>query len=553
MATKHYVIALQESFIPNIGLTTFGTVVSSHCEAMNARDKATKLSREKGFSERNAGFGVIQSDDRLEKGSVHEELAKRYVADKYDREAIYAMKGVIDPYWRGSTPVSDQETAWALEDLKISLPELQARYEDKARDELNRAQIDRISNAERRARIDAVQGQLAAERSQFTYTFPAVAGVQAGRSYYAAQVPYTALVKLFVFDDSDSVPAHLRAQRLLSEKRAEDIGEYLVANRGSYVLPALTASVSSEMSFEPVALPGAGGRIGLLHIPMDATLLINDGQHRRRGIELAVERCPSLREESIVVTIFFDQGLERSQQMFADINGRQVKPSSAINALYDRRDPFNAWVRSVMDMLPAIGSRIDVENSSVPAKSYKLWSLVAFKKSLSLLTGITPKNVTEADTATLQQIDAFLQTFFNECGRHVPKWAQMISGAIPAVDVREQFVIGHAVWLEALAVFARRALFTGHAGAHAGSADGIIRPEMAHWERMAALAKVDPRRESMMWENRCVVLGKMQKTTDGVKGTAAKLLSLANVSLPADMVPLEKRLDALLQEQLVKS
>ncbi|CAH2782656.1 MAG: hypothetical protein PPHEINF_2035 [uncultured Paraburkholderia sp.] len=68
---------------------------------------------------------------------------------------------------------------------------------------------------------------------------------------------------------------------------------------------------------------------------------------------------------------------------------------------------------------------------------------------------------------------------------------------------------------------------------------------------MAALSKVDPRRASLMWENRCVVLGKMQKTTDGVKSTAARLLMLANVRLPADMDALEKRLQADFQGRLV--
>ncbi len=150
---------------------------------------------------------------------------------------------------------------------------------------------------------------------------------------------------------------------------------------------------------------------------MDATLLINDGQHRRKGIEHALLRNPRLRDETITVTIFFDQGLERSQQMFADINGKQVKPSSAINALYDRRNPFNAWVLSVIGMVPEIGPRIDVENSSVPAKSYKLWSLVAFKKFLSLLTGLTEKNIADVDAERLHAIDDFLLKFFETCAR----------------------------------------------------------------------------------------------------------------------------------------
>lgn len=551
MAIKHYVIALQQAFVPGEPMFDAGTIVSPHNDSIRARDKADKLNRQGGYSPRNAGFAAIAHDGNLTKGECYPDILKQYLADKYDADAIHAMKGVLDPYWLSDKPVTEEMTGWALEDLKISLADLRVRYQDRAQAELDATQAKRICNAERTARVDAVRNQLVAERSEFTYTFPAVAGVQAGRSYYAAQVPYGALVKLFTFDDEEAVPAHLRAQRVLNERRAEDIGVYVTENPDDYVLPAITASVSSEMSFEPVAVAGAAGRIGLLHIPMDATLLINDGQHRRRGIEHAIVKRPALREETITVTIFFDQGLERSQQMFADINGKQVKPSSAINALYDRRDPFNAWALSVMGILPGIGTRIDVENSTVPAKSYKLWSLIVFKKFLSILTGVNAKNITDVDQKRLQQIDEFLLTFFEHCGADIPKWASMIDGDIPASEVREEFVIGHAVWLEALGTFARRALFTGYLMDHGRPEEGVIRPDLACWDRMGALSKVDPRRASLMWENRCVVLGKMQKTTDGVKSTAARLLMLANVGLPADMDALEKRLQADFQGRLV--
>lgn len=545
MTDKHYVIALQEAYVQGEGPCVKGTIVSGHTESYKARERAEKLNRKSGHSLRKPAFGAIAHNQTLAKGDCHPALADRYLTDKFDADAIHAMKGVLDPTWRSGVPVTDEATGWALEDLGLTLEGLRFRFQDRAQAELDATQLDRLSNAERRARIEAVTNELVTERSEFTYTFPAVAGLQAGRAYYAAQVPYGALVKLFTFDEEDQVPAHLRAQRMLSERRAEYIGAYITANLDDYVLPAITASVSAEMSFEALPVSGGAGRIGLLHIPMDATLLINDGQHRRKGIEHALKECPHLRDETITVTIFFDQGLERSQQMFADINGKQVKPSSAINALYDRRDPFNAWALSVIGMLPGIGPRVDVESSAVPAKSYKLWSLIAFKKFLSLLTGVTGRNITDLDQARLQEIDAFLLTFFELCSSNIPKWAPMINGDIPAFDVREQFVIGHAVWLEALAVFARRALFAGCVLTNAGNTgEDVIRPELAAWERMAALTKVDPRRESLMWAKRCVVLGKMQKTSDGIRSTAARLLRISNVPLPEDMKALERRLEA---------
>jgi DNA sulfur modification protein DndB len=46
----------------------------------------------------------------------------------------------------------------------------------------------------------------------FTYTFPALRGIQAGKEYYVAMCPLELLPKIFLFDDA-SLPPELRAQR----------------------------------------------------------------------------------------------------------------------------------------------------------------------------------------------------------------------------------------------------------------------------------------------------------------------------------------------------
>ncbi len=545
MAKKFYVIALSQAFLEDVIGIQKGTIISQHVERTNARDRTDKCNARNGVtSSRKPKFGFILSDSALEKGGVYPELADQWLADRYDSDALVVMKSVLDPLWQGGRPVEDETIGYWLEDLGLTLDELRTQYQDRAQAALDQAGANRISQAETTARIRAVKTSLQGERSQFTYTFPAVAGMQAGRAFYVAQVPFSALVQLFRFDEEDVVPAHLRAQRILNESRAEAIGDYLVDNRADYVLPAITASASAEMAFEPVAVAGAAGSIGLLHIPMEATLLINDGQHRRRGVELALKKVQALSKETVAVTIFYDQGLERSQQMFADINGKQVKPSSAINALYDKRNPFNSWVLSVIALLPDVSRRIDMENSSVAAKSYKLWSLIAFKKFLSLLTGVTEKNIGQIDPTSFGKINDFVCQFFLTCSQRIPHWREMVSGTIVAYDVRERFVIGHAVWLEALAIFARSALFVGHLVGNGKTEDGIIKPDLALWDRLQGLEKIDVRKESRMWENRCVVLGKMQKTSDGINGTVSRLLALANLQLPSHLRELETRLAA---------
>ncbi len=344
------------------------------------------------------------------------------------------------------------------------------------------------------------------------YTFPATKGIQAGKEFFTATVAFKYLVRLFRFDD-ESVPAELRAQRNLSEARAKGIADYILANPTSYVLPAITASCDKGMAFQ--SLDDSYG-VGLLQIPIDSMLLINDGQHRRKGIELALQENPSLADQSVSVTMFYDGGLLKSQQMFSDINSNACKPSGSLNALYDLRNPFSRWVLDILDKRPAIKSRIDMEAAAPAKRSSNLWSLVAFHMFINLLTGVNAKNI-----KSLKSLDKKTEEVlgFLDALNQIPYWKPMLDGNMSGEEVREKFVISHAVFLHGLAIL----------GAHTKD-----------WSQLAGLSKVEPAKFSDAWKNRCVVHGgKMSKTTNSVKSTAAVLMKMCGVTMPADIAELD--------------
>lgn len=167
------------------------------------------------------------------------------------------------------------------------------------------------------------------------YQFPAVKGCQAGKDYYICMVPLGLMSKIFVTDSSD-VPAEYRAQRKLNEARIPEICGYILSNRDSYVFSALAASVDGDMKFVPA---DSNENAGILEIDMTASFLINDGQHRKAAIEAAIAEDESLKEETISIVLYKDQGLQRSQQMFTDLNKHAVTTSKSLNTLYESKDP----------------------------------------------------------------------------------------------------------------------------------------------------------------------------------------------------------------------
>jgi DNA sulfur modification protein DndB len=176
-----------------------------------------------------------------------------------------------------------------------------------------------------------------AKDTSFGYVFPAIRGIQAGREYYTSMCALRLNPKIFLFDEEELSP-ELRAQRTLNKARVPEMARYLLDNTDDYIFSAITASIDAEVCFEPIGAAGEASRVGLLRVPMDAKFIINDGQHRRAAIEAALRESPDLGDESIAVVFFLDLGLQRCQQMFADLNRYAIRPNKSIGVLYDHRD-----------------------------------------------------------------------------------------------------------------------------------------------------------------------------------------------------------------------
>ena len=117
-------------------------------------------------------------------------------------------------------------------------------------------------------------------------------------------------------------------------------------------------------------------------------------------------------------------------------------------------------------------------------------------------------------------------------------WDLMLSGKISAQELREQYVVGHAVFLEALGLYGAEMV---NKYLVYGKTEGVDR-----FEAMEKLENLVPDRTAPVWEGRCVVAGRMQKTSDGVKGTAATLMGLCGMALTPTVAETEMRLGSLL-------
>jgi|SaaInlStandDraft_3_1057020.scaffolds.fasta_scaffold02567_3 DNA sulfur modification protein DndB len=523
MAILQFVFTTRNCTVSKKSGTLFykpGTCVGKHRSYMAAVKKSDEIDRHCGT---NATL-IIEADnkDQYQVGEEYPTMISDILSEQESTRLAELLNRIEDLKFNNQD-VPD----YLLDEISqtgLSFEEFDVKYKLKAqnlRDEDHKFQHER---AEQQARREAISNGLEKSDNEYCFSFPAVQGIQAQNCYYLASIPIRHLVRMFEFSEDDVVPPELRAQRQLNPARAKKISEYVLNNLDNFVLPAITATVSAEMTFKPFDQPGTGNHLGMLKLPFDSIFQLIDGQHRHAGLKYAMEKATSeqrriLLNETLSVSLYFDHGLRNSQQWFADLNS-STKPASSISALYNQREPFNLFVQELLDSLPDIKPLVDMENSTVGLKSSKLWSLVSISKFITLLTGINVRNFSKLVNDENRHHWVKIITRFVSELTYIPSWQSMLKREISGFDARSSLIISHAVFLEALAMMGNLLL------------QGKTYQDI-NWDSMKKLVHVEIDKQSDCWKNRCVVLGKMQKTGDGAKSTAALLCRVIGVELSA--------------------
>ena len=346
----------------------------------------------------------------------------------------------------------------------------------------------------------------------FEYQFPAIRGIQAGREYYVSMCPMRLLPKIFLFDEEELVP-ELRAQRLINKSRLPDLTRYITDNTDSYVFSAITVSIDAEVRFDSISEEGDASRIGMLHVPMSARFIINDGQHRRAAMERALRDKPELGDETIAVVFFLDVGLERCQQMFADLNRYAIRPSKSLSILYDQRDYTAALTKALIAKSPVFRDVVELEKTSLSTRSRRLFTLSALYHATAELVG----GREESDP---QELAELALSYWEAVASQLDEWQRVRSGELSAGEVRMDYIHTHGVVLQAL----------GRLG------NTLIHRYPEQWQtKLPALGQIDWRRtNSALWEGRALSGGRLSKAGQSVVLTANAIKAHFDLPLAAE-------------------
>lgn len=341
--------------------------------------------------------------------------------------------------------------------------------------------------------------------SAHTLNVPATRGRMGSTTYYTANFPLGSVVKLFSYDPDtqmSELPIEERHQRALKKQRIPEIAEYILLD--DYIFSSLTVSVDADLRFEPSDIDV---NLGILHLPMDANWIVNDGQHRVAGISEALRREPSLRNDTISVVILPDEGLERSQQIFSDLNRTVQKTSKSIDILFDHRSPINRITNECVSAVPLFKDRTDKERVSLSIRSAAFATLSAVQAANSALLAHVPAEDLEEDFDTYRDLAI---EFWTHATTLVDPWSKVASGLVRPADARAVYLSSYAIVLSAVGA-------TGSASLSAGG----------DWKSaLTPLRDVDFSKQNPEWQGYCMIGDEVVTRVTTRRGMADLLRSI---------------------------
>ena len=353
----------------------------------------------------------------------------------------------------------------------------------------------------------------------FSLSFPAIRGTQAGREYYVSMCPLKLLTVMFREGIKD-LPPELKAQRELNKGRTLPIKRYIIENKDNYIFSSITASIDREIKFDAYGENPIGRKIGTLRVPMDAKFIINDGQHRLAAINEALKEDSSIENETISIVLFVDLGLTNSQQMFADLNRYAVRPTKSLGILYDHRDPLSRLTNRLINEVIVFKGMTEKAKSSISNRSRKLFTLSGIYQA-------TKRLLQKGERQELSQKEKKLALeFWNTVGENMPDWMAAVNKKVATCELRSDYIHAHGIALQALAI----------------AGNSLIKAYPNGWgKKLSKIKKIDWARENaFIWEGRALVGGSLNKSQKNVTLTANYIKKEFGLSLDTREEEVEK-------------
>ena len=214
---------------------------------------------------------------------------------------------------------------------------------------------------------------------------------------------------------------------------------------------------------------------------------------------------------------FEDKGLERSQQIFTDLNKNAVKTSNSISELYDTRDEHAVLTRETIARIDFLNTYTDKEKDNLGKFDACLFTLNMFYTSNKTILG---KSVKEGD-------GEFLFRFWTAVTQNMGPWQELVEKELSKRALREDYIATQSVILQAFGRVGRYYYLHQKENFDSG---------------LSGLSKINWKRSAGIWDKRVLKNGRVLVNKRAVVLTGNVIKNAVGIPLDEDEAAAEKEL-----------
>ena len=281
----------------------------------------------------------------------------------------------------------------------------------------------------------------------------ALKGRMGNTDYYLTNATFGEVARMVRYKENDKDwPPELKQQRPLNSTRVKNfMVPYLVENEDHFYSALVVehirpGEINHEVKFVPDQNDSSSG-----WVEMEGTesLETQDGQHRLKSIELAVEQSPELSKETISLIIVPHKTISVSQQRFSDLNKNAKPTPKSLNVMFEQREEAALLAKNLAKMSPYLLERVNMSGSNLSKRSPHIVTIATLYEAVKV---VEPTLDGDLSDKTEQ-----LVLYWNTTLAALPDFERLREGDCTPGEIRSKYVYASGLGFEALAEVIRTA------------------------------------------------------------------------------------------------
>ena len=316
----------------------------------------------------------------------------------------------------------------------------------------------------------------------------ALKGQIGNTDYYLTMATFGEVARMVRYKENDrDWPAELRQQRPLNMSRVKNfMVPYLVENQDHFYSALVVEHVRpGETKHEVTFVPDQDEpHTGWVEMEGTEILETQDGQHRLKSIELAVDQSPELAKETIGLIIVPHKTVAAAQQRFSDLNKNAKPTPKALNVMFEQREEAALLAKGLAKNSPYLMGKVNQTTSNLSKRSPYIVTIATLYEAVKIVEPILTGDL----AAKSQQLAGYWDTTLAV----MPDFERLMRSEVTPGDIRSKYVYASGLGFEALAEVIRTTVVSYPENWKGILSEGLprINWELANseWEGVALIA-----------------------------------------------------------------